>query len=413
MCLIAIEYALRNPKSNIRLVAPTSKQLEQACWTSINIILETCPADLYPHLSPHAGKIVFNNGSKIRMAGADNGNIERLRGADSHLNLVDEAAFIADLDYAFKSVLSPLTVRTRGKTIIASTPPKTPDHDYVDYYRDHAERGLMSQFTIDDDPTLDEYQRKAAIITSGGEHTSHYKREYLCQFVTDDELALVPQWDKSFEVLPDKNDKYEYYHKYVSMDLGTTDFTVALYGYYDFENACLVVEDEFIMNGPKMTTDILAESLKSMELQLWGDQKPYLRVSDNSLGLMLQDLGILHGMYFTVTNKDNLEAMVNKVRVWVNQGRIKVNPKCQQLIGCLEYGIWSSKVSGGRQFAKSKVYGHYDAFAALVYLVRNVNDMVNPIPKNHGLPAFSYHNSTERKEYSDADKVVLNLFKRR
>ena len=412
MCLVAVEFAIRNPGCNVRLVAPSGRQLADACWGSIRLIFLTCPKDMMPHLIPRVGEIKFKNGSMIKMSGADKGHIENMRGQDSNLNLIDEAAFFDDLDYAYKSVLSPLTVRTHGKTIISSTPPRTPDHDYVDYYRAHKERGLMSEFTIYDDPTITERQLQRAILDSGGIDTTTFKREYLCSFITDDELALVPKWDQSFEYIPEKNDKYDYYHKYVSLDLGTTDFTVALYGYYDYENARLVIEDEFSIKGPQMTTDVLAEELKFMEFKLWGPKPPYLRISDNSLGLMLQDLGLLHGIHFTVTNKDSLEAMVNKVKVWVNQGRIIVNPKCTQLIGCLKYGIWSSKHSGLRQFARSKVYGHYDAFAALVYLIRNITDSVNPVPRSHGIPEGSYQ-SMKQKDLSTTDMVVQKIFRRR
>ena len=31
-------------------------------------------------------------------------------------------------------------------------------------------------------------------------------------------------------------------------------------------------------------------------------------------------------------------------------------------------------------FAKSKVYGHYDHTAALIYLIRNVDELTDPLP---------------------------------
>jgi hypothetical protein len=205
--------------------------------------------------------------------------------------------------------------------------------------------------------------------------------------VVDDQLQIIHDWQDEYEVIPPIESYYrQHWHRYTSLDLGTRDFCAALFSYYDFLNARLVVEDEVIENGPTMTTNSLAKAIKDKEAELWpGLGLPYRRISDNSLGTMLTQMGTQDDLYFQVTNKDTLEAMVNKVRVWVATGRIYVSPKCKHLIGCLKYGIWSSKHAGAREFAKSKVYGHYDALASLVYLVRNVDEHSNPLPVHHGL----------------------------
>ena len=49
---------------------------------------------------------------------------------------MDEAGFIADLGYVTKSVLFPMLKTTRGKLIVASTPPPTPAHDFVGLTRE-------------------------------------------------------------------------------------------------------------------------------------------------------------------------------------------------------------------------------------------------------------------------------------
>ena len=69
---------------------------------------------------------------------------------------------------------------------------------------------------------------------SGGEDSTTWKREYLCQFITDENTQLTPEWDDRLIQPVILDSYYKYYHKYVSMDLGTTDFTAALYGYYNF-----------------------------------------------------------------------------------------------------------------------------------------------------------------------------------
>jgi hypothetical protein len=91
----------------------------------------------------------------------------------------------------------------------------------------------------------------------------------------------------------------------------------------------------------------------------------------------------------------------------VSRGQIIVHPRCKHLIGCLKYGVWNQKRD---KFAQSKVYGHFDGLAALVYLVSNLNKNTNPIP-----PTFQVDNSNQiiiqRKQESNAVKDLRKAFK--
>jgi hypothetical protein len=172
------------------------------------------------------------------------------------------------------------------------------------------------------------------------------------------------------------------------MDLGVVDDkTALLLGYYDFKQAKLIVENEFTIKGPALTTEILKAALLDKEKETFKDLKPYRRISDNNNPMLIQDLGLIHGIHFNPTNKDELNAMVNEVRMFVAAGRLIVNPRCRELIGCLSTGIWDRQRRG---FDRSKAYGHYDCLAALVYLIRNLDQNTNPIPADYGLTP-DYH----------------------
>ena len=129
--------------------------------------------------------------------------------------------------------------------------------------------------------------------------------------------------------------------------------------------------------------------LKKREKELWlKDEKTgetlsvFKRPADNNDRIVLNDIGSLHGLYFFPTKKaDSLEAMVNEVRLFISAGKLKVSPSCTQLLGCLKYGIWDKN---RKAFERSEVYGHYDAFAALMYLIRNLDLQTNPIPPLKG-----------------------------
>jgi hypothetical protein len=64
----------------------------------------------------------------------------------------------------------------------------------------------------------------------------------------------------------------------------------------------------------------------------------------------------------------------------VAEGRIIVHPRCKQLAGCLEFGVWDEK---RRKFERTETLGHFDALAALIYLVRNLDVHTNPIPRDY------------------------------
>ena len=163
------------------------------------------------------------------------------------------------------------------------------------------------------------------------------------------------------------------------MDTGFKDKTVLLYGYYDFKKATLFIESENVLKGHEVTSKAIAESVKSNEKNL--QYKDTDRIADNNDPIFLNDLNISQGINFQPTSKDSLEAMINEVRTWVGNGRVQVNEGCTELIGCLKNGIWNKRRSA---FDRSKVYGHYDALASLVYLIRNINIHDNPIPLMHG-----------------------------
>jgi len=57
--------------------------------------------------------------------------------------------------------------------------------------------------------------------------------------------------------------------------------------------------------------------------------------------------------------------------------KVRINPRCKILISHLDHGIWNK---GRTAFAESAECGHFDAIAALMYLVCNVEFAKNPYP---------------------------------
>lgn len=378
MVLMASEDAIRNKGCQLRFAAPTQKALKKIILPLMRNVYRDCPQNMRPKYNQIDGVFTFPNGSEIHMAGANSGHAESLRGTEALKAYVDEAGFVDDLKYLVDDILMPQLLTTRGQLVLSSTPPKTPAHDFVSFAEKADIDGHYAKYTIHEagysKELIDTFMREA-----GGASSTTWRREYLCEFVVDENYALAPEWSDGYAVPCDRPlEKYfQHLHRYVAMDIGIQDLTVVLFAYYDFIKAQLVIEDEICMNGPQMTTDKLAVAIKAKEKELWGDLPVQCRISDNNNLLLLQDLGTLHDLNFAPTTKDSLEAMVNNVRVEINKCRIKVNPKCKQLLGSLKFGVWKNN---RKEFDRSSTFGHFDAFAALMYLLRVVDYQTNPIP---------------------------------
>lgn len=386
---VAIEKALATRGARIKYGAAFQSELLEYIIPTFNRVLEDCPKDVRPQYKQQGTKFVFKNGSEIKLVGLDR-HPDGLRGNVIDLIILDECGFIDNLDYLYKSVIVPTTRhRPNCKIILISTPPESPDHDFTEYALRAEAEGNYFLATIYDDETCKPETIEDLKKECGGEASTNWRREFLCQFVVDSDLAVIPEWTDATARALDRDEFYPYYHRYTAMDLGVVDFTAILFAYYDFKKACLVVEDETQIRGPEMTTDKLALLIKQKEFENWGTSKVRLRIADNNNLLLLNDLSAMHALPVMATNKDELPAMINEVRMLVKQGRLIVHPKCKMLLGCLKYGIYNdSKIK--REFARSKVYGHYDHLAALVYLVRNLDQNTNPIPNNYGISARNH-----------------------
>lgn len=400
------ETLLLEKQVAIRFGAATQKSLRKIIHP---LMLEIC-RDAPPHLRPiwraQDGLYFFpSTQSELHISGCNNGHEEDLRGTAARRCVLDEAQLIKNLKYVVKDILMPQLLTTGGDLWILGTPPKTPAHEFVEYAQELKQKGSYAEYTIDQSGYPKEVIEQFA-EEAGGRDSTTFKREYLCQFIVDSNFSIIPEWQDHFiqEYKPDEY--YKFYLRYEGMDIGVRDLTPVLFATYDFKRAVLYVEDEFVINGPKMTTQLLAAGVSAKEQQLWGKLPVHQRVADNNNLILLQDLGLVHGLNFAPTSKDTIEAMVNNLRLWVGAGRVIVNPKCMQTIGSLKYGVWNDK---RKDFERSSVFGHFDALAALIYLVRNIDTVTNPIPKGYGINPEKQYVPIE-DPLTETEKMIKDIF---
>lgn len=112
---------------------------------------------------------------------------------------------------------------------------------------------------------------------------------------------------------------------------------------------------------------------------------PSARVSDVDKQL-IRDIDDHYGLEFQATSKEELSTMIRNLRNWVAEGRLWFAPDS----GCVIDHVAAGKKDKRGKLAEHKVYGHFDALAALVYMVRRVELAANnrPHPPAHIMVSF-------------------------
>jgi len=392
---VGIQKAIKKPGARIRSGTAFLTDLEQFIIPAFELVLRDCPEDMLPKLNENKLEFRFPNKSKIKLVGLDR-KPNGLRGNRLDMVLLHEAGFISRLKHLYRSVLIPSTTHVPdAKIIMESTQPESPDHDFI-YFCDLAEsRGAYCKLTVDENPLLTQEQVEEIALEYApsdrsltreqriaiGRASTAFRREYLCERVVEESRAIVPEFSPARHVkISPVGIGHKYWHRLEALDSGVRDMTGFLCGYYDFARAKLCIEDEFAITGPEVTTRRINELVRQKEKDR-EYQSIYRRTADNDNLILIQDLGTEFNLHFMPTSKDELIAMVNKVRMWFGSERIEIHPRCERLIGALKAGIWDLQ---RKAFARSEAHGHFDLLAALVYMVRNVPEHDNPVPPYFG-----------------------------
>jgi hypothetical protein len=400
----------------VKFVAPTKAQVNQILRPIIRDILSDCPQELKPELKTQDWVYYFPNGSEIQLAGSEAGHYQRLRGGSSWIAIVDEAQDVTDLDDVIGSVLLPTTLTTKGKILLAGTPPKNADHDFIRYIEKSELNKTLVRQTIFDNKSITPEELETYIDEVGGKDSEAFRRELMCEIIKDPSTSVVPEFTKEMKkAIVQEWIKPTFYHPYVAMDLGFDDLTVVLFAYYDFRNDKVVIEDEFVVNGVDLHLDKLANTIVDVEFKLWTNQmtnettKPHVRVSD-IMPIVVNELTRLSNYQLKWTNADkkDKDASINMMRMMIGKEKVIIHPRCTTLIRHLENVRWASK-NNHDTFARSADDGHYDAVDALRYLLRAVDYKKNPYPINSHPDQFVYNNRNNPiNKQVDVFKKIFN-----
>jgi hypothetical protein len=378
MLMIAVEHCLQVKRALVRYAAPQKSDAEEIATDLMDTVLEGCPRDLRPKYNRNRKEYVFpSTGAKLRFGGVNGDRAKFLRGRRATLIIVDEAGEMDDLAYVLKSILRPQLLTTKGRMLIASTPARSPGHESTAEARrcQALGEGAYFLFTIHDNPLLTPEQIAEECELQGGPESDSWRREYLCQFVTDSARAIVPEWtDERALKLVEEVPAARFRDCYVSIDLGgNRDLTVALGSWWDWKQRTLVFEWEWWAKNPD--TESIAKGINAAIELHWPGRRPFHVVSDID-HRFANDL-VRFGLHVENAQKDDRDAGIADFRTAVSNLKVKVHPRCKLLIATLHQGIWNKRRT---DWERIEGIGHSDALAAAIYGKRAVYENRNPVP---------------------------------
>ena len=411
LVLILIERCLRYPRQEVKFCAPTKQQVTDIIRPLINFILEACPKELRPFKREGATEFHFRNPrwgkefseatSVLKLIGVNIGDGDKARGQGADLVALDECGLYRDMDYLINSVLLyQFANRHKPALIMATSAPVSVAHDFYELYVPSAqETEDYMEVRATDNPDFTEQDKRNVLgYCQGGEGSVAWRREALCEKVSDESSLILPEFQSlRTRIVVDEYQRPTFFHPWCSIDTGWVDHTAVLYGYIDFEPQVLVIE-HVIWVHYRSKGDI-AYMMREVERKLYPDttldrmETRVRRVADmdpqgivdfrTEYGLPIRyvDKGHAMGQF-----KSSMEANISKLRTGLQEGRLRVldNKTTEPLIYQALHGVWDAdrkkfaRPASSARRAEASLLGHCDCLAALAYLFRNANWRENP-----------------------------------
>lgn len=418
------QYAQRTPGAIIRYLGQTGDSAEsilEPTFAQIFDVLAEVDEELLPEPFRTTGKLGsemrWDNGATFVWSGTDNDTFRRQRGPRTHRLLLDESGFYPKLGDVERA-LFPSLQTTGGKALYLCSPPESPGHEFEARYLAALAEGLSEHDNIYGNPrmspedVLNLIKREAARLGMTPEEfirSTYWLREYMALTVIEEMRAALPSWNEErVKTIVQAVERPKFFDAYEGGDWGFGDPHGWTFGYWDYERAMLVVEDElWIRQG---NTETLAKAVKAKETELYGleqwtgrlygletvpelleslkstpflleaargdaPRQPFLRVGDDDL-LVLADLHQLHGLSVVPTRKDDNALQVNELDILVRNLQIRIHPRCKRLIKECYTVLWNKQRTDWERTAE----GHGDVLKSLVYMVRNIMRHRDPRP---------------------------------
>ena len=346
-----VEECVRRPGISTKFFSASTKQVRSIVQPIMRLILRYAPDEARPRFDATSQAYFFPNGSVLELFGADT-NADSALGTSTHIALLDEAARFTDLPYTVNSLLLPRVILVGGKIILASTPAVTPSHPFTAFMRGADAEGHLFRLTVDENPYLSPETIEAMARSMGGRHTTEFRREALCEVVTESTRAVLPELIT--RPLGECGGPYGNENWYVAV--GPAGAAVGVAARFRSDGGVDIVDERFMVN---VTPKILAASLPPAPLTKTMASKTFLTdtlVRENR-AIQTQELP-----------GTDLRDWLGASRDMCAEGGLFVSPGCPVTRRHLSDAVWDTT---GKKFDSSGDGAFFEAVLAVNSAVRD------------------------------------------
>jgi hypothetical protein len=317
----------------------------------------------------------FTNGSKIRLVGLDK-NPNGIRGNAIDLIVIDEASFVAKLEYLYKSIIVPATMNRKFKILFPSTPPVSPEHFWAKELVPKAkQRKTYLELTIDQISDLAPEEKERLLSEVGGPESSTALREFYCKIIIDAARAAAPSFKQADHVTSAAGLEHIKW-QYVGDTGGIRDKTVILKVGYCHGLRKTIIGSEIYFDPGTPTPKIMKEFKK------WSGSNQLVLDAHGQTRVDLAELGISAAL----PKKDDFDAGIRYLNAIFYNNEILIDDSCTFLITTLLSGLLTVT---RRDFERTDALGHCDAIAALIYALRAADKVTDLRPKPKASQIFT------------------------
>jgi hypothetical protein len=376
-----IEQAIRKTQKILYSTAYLT-DLQEFIVPIFEWVLGDCPDNMRPTWLASKKQFVFSNGSTIKLIGLDK-NANSLRGNNIDVLIVDEAAFVSKLEYLYKSVIIPATMKRKFKLIFPSTPPESPEHFWSKELIQKAKlKNTYIELTLDDISDLPSSERERLLNEVGGEFSTTAQREFFCKILVDSTRTISSNFSNTHITTSTPADiKWGVFGD----SGGIKDKTVFLEAGFDHNSGMIVVRRELVFDSCTPTSTIASrfkETFACSNVVL--DAPGQLMVDYSSLGLIA-----------VLPQKDEFSAGLLLLDNHFYQSKLLIHQDCKLLIQTLKGGLLTKNRN---DYERSETLGHCDAVACLIYALRGVDRTTDLRKKPKKSEIFSLQTETKQEK---------------
>jgi len=330
-----MQAAGKCPNEVFWFIAPTYRQAKSIAFFDLLWML---PKQCIKRKLENELMVILQNDSRIELKGAD--NEDSLRGPRLKMVVFDECAYIKE--YLWNDIIRSQLVDLKGKAIFISSPK---GRNWFTHLGDEAKRkqGMGDKdwayfyYTSFDNPTLprEELEKIRDTIpeTTWNQEYMALEQDFVGQKYSEFNFDKNVEELKNIKQIPEVR----------GIDWGLDHPTVCLWARVDIENKVVWITNEYFKSGLTINENVknILDITGSRAIE-WTVIDPSANKRDPATNRSIKDEYARWGL--ACVDGDRRERGTDIVKMFLKHGKIKIDPRCRNLIRELQILEWGDKV---------------------------------------------------------------------